>query len=80
MALWSPSKKLKFAIRSFYKVLAIQERREKRETTFLREVFGGLWVPHKAAAFVWTASLGKILAIDNHKGTLDHCGDLMLYV
>lgn len=29
MALWSPSKKLKFAIRSFYKVLAIQERREK---------------------------------------------------
>jgi hypothetical protein len=57
---WSPSRKGKFDVRSFYKSLAFKETS--------RFPWKSIWhtkVPFKVAFFAWAAALGKILTLDN---------------
>jgi hypothetical protein len=62
---WSPSRKGKFDVRSFYKTLAYKE-------IFFFYLFFLPWksiwqtkAPLKVAFFTWTIALGKILTLDN---------------
>jgi len=57
---WSPSRKGKFDVRSFYEALAF------KETSFFP--WKSIWrtkVPLKVAFFAWVVALGKILTLDN---------------
>jgi hypothetical protein len=57
---WNLSKKMNFAVKTFYKALVCHE------AAFFP--WKGTWrvkAPKRVAFFVWTAALGKILAHDN---------------
>jgi len=57
---WSPSRKGKFNVRSFYKILAYKE--------IAHFPWKSIWwtkVPLKVAFFAWVAALGKIFTLDN---------------
>jgi hypothetical protein len=57
---WSPSRKGKFDVRSFYKSLAFKETSHFPWKSSWRTK-----VPLKVAFFAWAAELGKILTLDN---------------
>jgi hypothetical protein len=59
---WSPSRKGKFDVRSFYKILAYKET-----THFPWKSIWRTKAPLKVAFFAWAAALGKILTLDNFK-------------
>jgi hypothetical protein len=59
---WSPSRKGKFDVRSFYKTLAYKET-----THFPWKSIWRIKVLLKVAFFTWAAALGKILTLDNLK-------------
>jgi hypothetical protein len=63
---WIPSKRMFFEVRSFFGVLSISsDRYEGGCSSF---PWKGIWkvkVPLRVSFFVWTASLGKILTLDN---------------
>jgi hypothetical protein len=57
---WSPSRKGKFDVRSFYKSLAFKETSHFPWKSIWRTK-----VPLKTAFFAWAEALGKILTLDN---------------
>jgi hypothetical protein len=57
---WSPSRKGKFDVRSFYKSLAFKEK-----SHFPWKSIWHTKVPLKVAFFTWAAALGNILTLDN---------------
>jgi hypothetical protein len=57
---WSPSRKGKFDVRSFYKIFAYKETAHFPWKSIWRTK-----VPLKVAFFAWVAALGKILTLDN---------------
>ena len=63
---WIPSKRKLFEVCSFFGVFSLSsDRYEVGCSSFL---WKGIWkvkVPLKVSFFVWTASLGKILTLDN---------------
>jgi hypothetical protein len=63
--IWSPSKRKLFEVSSFFGVLSISLDRYEAGCSF---PWKGIWkvkVPRRVSFFVWTASLGKILTLDN---------------
>jgi hypothetical protein len=62
---WSPSKRKLFEVSSSFGVLSISLDRYEAGCSF---PWKGIWkvkVPRRVSFFVWTASLGKILTLDN---------------
>lgn len=57
---WSPSRKEKFDVSSFYKTLVYKE-----SVCFPWKSIWRTKAPSKVAFFAWTAALGKILTLDN---------------
>jgi len=57
---WSPSRKGKFDVRSFYKIFAYKETAHFPWKSIWRTK-----VPLKVAFFAWVAALGKILTLNN---------------
>jgi hypothetical protein len=57
---WSPSRKGKFDVRSFYKILAYKETAHVPRKSIWRTK-----VPLKVVFFAWVVALGKILTLDN---------------
>jgi hypothetical protein len=57
---WSLSKRSKFEVKSFYKVLTSQDG-----PSFPWKSIWRVKAPSRVAFFVWTAALGKILTMDN---------------
>jgi hypothetical protein len=57
---WTPSHKGEFDVRSFYKVLACED-----EALFPWKSIWRTKVSLKLALFAWSATLGKILTLDN---------------
>ena len=57
---WTPSHKGIFDIRSFYKTIAFKDN-----PSFPQKSIWRTKAPSKVAFFVWSASLGKILTLDN---------------
>jgi hypothetical protein len=57
---WPPSRKGKFDVRSFYKILAYKETAHFPWKSIWRTK-----VPLKVTFFAWVAALGKILTLDN---------------
>jgi hypothetical protein len=69
---WTPSRKGKFDVKSFYKVLAYNDAHPFPWKSIWRTK-----APVKVAFFAWTAALGKILTMDNlrkrHVIVIDWC-------
>jgi len=57
---WIPARKKSFEVKSYYKVLS-----SPIQSSFPWKSIWKVKVPPRVAFFVWTATLGKILTLDN---------------
>jgi len=57
---WIPARRKSFAVKSYYKVLS-----SPIQSSFLWKSIWKVKGPPRVAFFVWTATLGKILTLDN---------------